>query len=157
MNEAKTTLCSLFLLLHLQQETPGCRPVFPRPAERPRTPADPPETLGAEEEARRRRRQEPSFIRRHAGHRQHGLPVQPAVLLPQLPAARQLERRWRTWSLTVTSFQTQPSKTQTSCTFLCRIKPTCHFASRILSYLLLRANICATCSLISRPATSVIT
>lgn len=107
MNEAKTTLCFLFLLLHLQQETPGCRPVFPRPAERTRTPADPPETLGAEEEAGRwrRRRQEPSFIRRHAGHRQHGLPVQPAVLLPQLPAARQLERRRRTRSLTVTSFR----------------------------------------------------
>lgn len=155
MNEAKTTLCFLFLLLHLQQETPGCRPVFPRPAERTRTPADPPETLGAEEEAgrwRRRRRQEPSFIRRHAGHRQHGLPVQPAVLLPQLPAARQLEATSADAEFNSYIF----SKTQTSCTFLYRIKPTCHFTSRILSYFLLKANICATCSLISPPATSVI-
>lgn len=64
--------------------------MFQRPAERPRTPADPAEILrAAEETGWCWRRQGPSFIWRHAGHREYRLPVQPAFLLPQLPA-RQL-------------------------------------------------------------------
>lgn len=71
-------------LLPLQPEAPGGRAKLPRPAARPRAPADPPAPRPAAGEDGRRRREEPRLFLQHAGRRPGGLPLQRALLLPRL-------------------------------------------------------------------------
>lgn len=77
----------------LQQEAPGRCPVLQRHEERPRAAADPAEAVGAEEAGEQISHQQSGPVRRHAGGCGHGLPVRPALLLPQLLPVGRLERQ----------------------------------------------------------------
>lgn len=69
---------------NLQQEAPGRCPLLQRREERPRAPPDPAEAVGAEEPGEPVSQPQSAPFRRHAGGCGHGLPVGPALLLPQL-------------------------------------------------------------------------
>lgn len=78
----------VLLFSTLQQEAPGGCPVLQRHEERPRAPADPAEAVGAEEAGERTSQQQSGAFQRHAGGCGHGLPLRPALLLPQLLPVR---------------------------------------------------------------------